>query len=524
MKKIVWLAFLCLVTSDALAVVDDSAGSTDVCVAQMTESDCYGADWHCWWNITNTVTDTGTCLKCPNTEWSSFFPDGTASLVKEMMRILASEPITNGNNSTVYPLFNWTYKNYCPWILTCNAGYVPSISSSGATTCVHCPSGTFSATKQAMLKPNLIQGYEYNLSTDKVTANEYGAGEAMSCTSCGVNSHSNATRTNCNCDKHYEFSFWGDENYTDDEGELNNGTDDCYAIEYFFYMHPTSTTPNTSDSRVKYTYKGSFSYNDSTGTSVNLAVPTNPAKKIFSGWYSGTNGTGQQYFKNNIASGNPINQCDTDDVCTYDANRIHLYAKYSWKTYTVKYADGSNKTETCTYNLDCVIDYTPTTTVPGGQLFKNWVYSGQAINVGDNFKTIEESQSGEFSSNQVSLSPSYTDCPAGYYCKNNVQTECDAGHYCPAGSEAQEKCPAGFYCNAGATTPTPCGAGYYCRADSVEPSPCPTGTTSTGGSKDVAGAKAITDCYVNNQTKFVDGAGREFQLPINTNTKIYIKQ
>ena len=49
---------------------------------------------------------------------------------------------------------------------------------------------------------------------------------------------------------------------------------------------------------------------------------------------------------------------------------------------------------------------------------------------------------------------------------------------------------------------------------------CPVGTTSTGGSKDGAGAKAITDCYVSDKTQFKDSSF-SFTLPITSGTVKY---
>jgi benzoyl-CoA reductase/2-hydroxyglutaryl-CoA dehydratase subunit BcrC/BadD/HgdB len=80
-----------------------------------------------------------------------------------------------------------------------------------------------------------------------------------------------------------------------------------------------------------------------------LSAPS-VVKKTFKGWFSGDETCeGQQYFENNIAQGNPIDQYDADPCKNYDANRIHLHAKYEWKQYEVEYSD-TGSLQFCKYN------------------------------------------------------------------------------------------------------------------------------------------------------------------------------
>ena len=616
MKKIVLLTFLCLVTSGALAIVGgDGTGTTGSgCTGYGTMLNCNSTSdaYTCYWGYTRDFTNGPMSYKCYECTNLPLADNILVSSYTETQPTISWLTATTEylDSSGTYREFGNT-DGFCPILVSCPAGYGlrlylnPKCSSLSAVSdcryqisCERCAMGTFdretrlvrlyapSASSDGGLYYVLGQRdytdgtSTFILDTGMVDSQMYGCG------TCGTNAHTNAAGNNCDCDDGY--------GYYDTAGRVNTtniGERNCVQRTYKIYLN-TGTSASASSRYIKYLPGTGYDldldgvYGDD-GTSLNSVVTVTVPKQNFTGWYFcpmldgiGASACGAPMWSTNsfsnsddiITTCNGIMQCSIDE---YDT--INLYRQYSWKTYTVKYDDGSNKTKTCTYNSDCKIDYTPTTTVPGGQLFKNWVYSGQAINVGDNFKTIEESQSGEFSSNQVSLSPSYTDCPAGYYCKNNVQTECDAGHYCPvktttpipcdggyycpaksasqtqcpaghycpekssepipcdggyycpAGSAAQEKCPAGFYCpvdntGVGSVTPLHCTAGHYCPAESAEMKNCPVGTTSTGGSKDVAGAKAITDCYVSNMTNFkanFEDRSFSFTLPITSGTVKY---
>ena len=615
MKKIVLLTFLCLVTSGALAIVGgDGTGTTGSgCTGYDTMLDCNSASdaYTCYWGYTRDFTNgplSYKCYECTNSLTDSVLVSSYTETQPTISWLTATTEYLD--SSGTYRAYGNT-DGFCPILVSCPAGYGlklyinPKCSALSATSdcryqisCERCAMGTFDRETRLVRLYAASTSSDYGLFyvlnqrdyTDGTSTFILDTGMADSqmygCGTCGTNAHTNAAGNNCDCDDGY--------GYYDTAGRVNTtniGERNCVQRTYKIYLN-TGTSASASSRYIKYLPGTGYDldldgvYGDD-GTSLNSVVTVTVPKQNFTGWYFcpmldgiGASACGAPMWSTNsfsnsddiITTCNGIMQCSIDE---YDT--INLYRQYSWKTYTVKYDDGSNKTKTCTYNSDCKIDYTPTTTVPGGQLFKNWVYSGQAINVGDNFKTIEQSQSGEFSSNQVSLSPSYTDCPAGYYCKNNVQTECDAGHYCPvktttpipcdggyycpaksasqtqcpaghycpekssepipcdggyycpAGSAAQEKCPAGFYCpvdntGVGSVTPLHCTAGHYCPAESAEMKNCPVGTTSTGGSKDVAGAKAITDCYVSNMTNFkanFEDRSFSFTLPITSGTVKY---
>ncbi|MBE6459459.1 MAG: hypothetical protein E7009_00550 [Alphaproteobacteria bacterium] len=604
MNKIVLLTFLCLVTSGALAVVGgDGTGTTGSgCTRYDTMLNCNSASdaYTCYWGYTRDFTNgplSYKCYECTNSLTDSVLVSSYTETQPTISWLTATTEYLD--SSGTYRAYGNT-DGFCPILVSCPADYGLKLyinskcNALNATSdcryqisCEKCSMGTFDR------ETRLVRLYAASTSSDYglfyvLNQRDYTDGtstfildtgmvdsQMYGCGTCGTNAHTNAAGNNCDCDDGY--------GYYDTAGRVNTtniGERNCVQRTYKIYLN-TGTSASTSSRYIKYLPGTGYDldldgvYGDD-GTSLNSVVTVTVPKQNFTGWYFcpmldgiGASACGAPMWSTNsfsnsddiITACNGIMQCSIDE---YDT--INLYRQYSWKNYTVKYADGSNKTETCTYNSNCEINYTPTTTVPGGQLFKNWTYSGRVINVGDNFKTIEQSQSGEFSSNQVSLSPSYTDCPAGYYCKNNVQTECDAGHYCPvktttpipcdggyycpaksasqtqcpaghycpekssepipcdggyycpAGSAAQEKCPAGFYCPEKSSEPIPCDGGYYCPADSVEPSPCPTGTTSTGGSEDVDGA--ITDCYVSKMTKFND-SGFSFTLPITSGTVKY---
>ena len=286
---------------------------------------------------------------------------------------------------------------------------------------------------------------------------------------------------------------------------------------YRFYLHPMGPSTNTTDDFVEYVYGGIFSYGDTSGDSVTLTEPT-LTKKSFVGWFSGDGScAGQQYFVNNIATGNPIDIYDNDACKNYDGNNIHLHAQYDWKNYTVSYGDTSGHTQTCTYNSSCVIDYTPTTTVPDGRLFESWTTAnGTEIKPGDDIVSLEQSTIEEFENDTFVLTPKYKNCPAGFYCQLGQQYPCDEGRFCPEDSGSQGNCPAGSFCSPDADTPQDCTPGHYCPENSSAPTKCPVGSTS------VAKAMAKTECFMTENTKFQDASGQEFKL-LKSGAKVYVK-
>lgn len=496
MKKIFFPICMCLISTGAMAVVSTPGDTTSGCTDQTTSDACYSKANNCWWNITG--TGTGECIECGFGMGAA--PDnGNATWLKEKMSVVAT--IENGT----HPLFSWNYGeyNYCPWILSCDAGYVPYMEN---FSCSQCADDTFSSDRKAILVVKSDLAYEYNLATQKVTENEYGSSSGMGCTPCGANAHSNETYTDCVCDEHYWFA-----------GGEHVGDNGCYAKIYNFYLHPSGPSTNTTDDFVSYEYKAYFSYNGNDGESVTLTEPSLD-KKSFIGWFSGgASCAGQQYFVNNIATGNPIDIYDNDACKDYDGNNIHLHAKYDWKNYTVSYGDTSGHTQTCTYNSSCVIDYTPTTTVSDGRLFESWATDiGPEIKPGDDIVSLEQSINAEFENDTFVLTPKYKNCPAGYYCQSGQQYPCDEGRLCPEGSGSQGNCPAGSFCSPDAATPQYCTPGYYCPENSSAPTKCPVGSTSE------AMATAKTKCFMTENTKFQDASGQEFKL-LKSGAKVYVK-
>jgi DNA-binding beta-propeller fold protein YncE len=81
-------------------------------------------------------------------------------------------------------------------------------------------------------------------------------------------------------------------------------------------------------------------------------------------------------------------------------------------------------------------------------------------------------------------SPSYVQCPAGYYCSSNSLTPilCPAGSYCMSGASSPTPCTApGAYCPAGSSASLVCAGGYYCPNSAVS-MPCSAGYFCLNGS------------------------------------------
>ncbi len=604
MKKIVLLAFLCVATSRAFGAVG--------CTGYDTMSSCNSSSdaLMCYWGYTRDYANgpvSYKCYECTNLPLTDHILVDSRSETQPDISLLTAktERIIDGN---YHALGNTD--GFCPILVSCPVGYglklytnllcnSSSIQSDCRyyVSCEKCGMGTFDRETRfvrvyAAGNSNdggmfYVRGERTDFDGNSIYIVETNIrdSELYGCGTCGANAHVNTAGNSCDCDDGYGYYDYAGRVSTTNVGENN-----CVPRTYKIYLNTGSTA--SSDSKyIKYRPGTGYDldldgvYGDD-GTSLDSVVSVTTPKKDFKGWYFCGCSQGMEcacdapmWTSNTIKnSDNIVDTCkkNTDFIgCSIDEyDTINLYKWWSWKNYTVKYSDGSNKTKTCRYNSDCVIDYNPTTTVPDGQLFVNWLYSSRAINVGDNIKTIEQSQSSEFSSNAIELDPAYTDCGAGYYCVAGVKnmcpggyvcrylqtsepvpcgpttycpkgssstticpagyycpekTEnpipCDPGYYCPRASGSQESCPAGYYCpvkeDGGADTPTPCGAGYYCLANASQGSLCPVGTTSDGGDADIPGATAIADCYISSETQFTDNIS-SFSLPIYAGTVKYM--
>lgn len=505
MKKIVFLAFLYFTATDAFAACSSYTSSTNC----NNDSSCY---WKAGFGQTQTGQASGSCSDCSNTR-KSF----------------------SGVLSSLYGVYNYTGSSlnsdytYCRTLYSCasnSASVKVTLSSnwSGLTganltdylnvTCEICSSGMYRNNAGVVfLDYNEIGALDLN---GNVTSLPLSAGDVFQgCGTCGANAVVNSDQTNCNCKPHYAVYNTPSSIY----GTTDIAERDCSPIIYTVYLNSTDTA-STSSPHIKYKWGVGYEldddddYNDGTDGSLSY---TEKEKQNMVGWYLSPTGSTQVFRPGALYdTTNVVTMCENALDCDTSGYIVHLYAKYSWKNYTVKYDDGSNKTKTCMYNSDCKLDYAPTTIVPDGKLFQNWQYtlSGRTYTIAQDGNIKEIEQTGEFPDNVVLLTPVYTDCQAGYYCKDNVKTECQPGTYCLAGVSAETTCSAGYYCPDTKNDPKECPAGYYCPEKSKDAQPCPPATTSGGK------AKSVADCYVSEKTKFKDKNDFIFNLPI---TAVYVK-
>lgn len=499
MNKIISLVFvfLCLVSADVMAIVGgDDTGTTTSCEGKSDMVSCNSTTdgYSCYWGYLREFTGgpmSDMCYECTNLPVTDYIKVSDETDV---------QPTITLHTAKTVQLYNGQYYQYanesgfCPIAVTCPSGYglklyrkssCSTLSSNSDCNlyiaCHKCGMGTFDReTKLLRLYSTNTNSYDLyyvkNFWTDEYM-NRTEVAEKMSldsqygCGSCGDNATVNTAGNNCDCNDGYA--------YYDAAGRAkfkNVDSHNCEKRVYRVYLN-TGTEASTSSPYIRYRVGDGYDLDKDTsfgddGTSLDSIVNISEPKKNFTGWYfcprysDMDTECGAAVFTTNAVdnSVNIVDLCDKQISCQineYDA--LNLYKKYSWKKYTVAYSDGEEKQ--CTYNSDCVVKTVPLN-VPDGQVFSHWALDGNQVDGGGNIKSIETAMTSEFVDGTAVLSAQFVDCPAGFYCTGG------------------------------------------------EENPCPVGTTSD------AGADEKTDCYISSATKFQDGSGRTFTLPIG---RVYVK-
>lgn len=361
------------------------------------------------------------------------------------------------------------YATSCPMIYNCNNGYAlnlkATVTSTGGTSysmsCDSCANNQFIYANDRIVTVETEKEWWGSSQTIKetmyyVSRNSSGyvthisSGIVLGCQTCGAYASVNASRTNCNCNMHYAYRETGTSVLETD----SVGTNACSPIEYSICFNHTSA--KECSNYIRYKYKEGYDPYDSGNYGVCpgcdlgyiMEHPTDN-RYYFDSWWSGVNGTGKQYFAGNIIyedSYNIAEECAKDSSCEIEnIDTINLYAKWLPKSYTVtynaSYADKEcGSTQTCKYFTDCIAGSgysTVKTCVNPGQTLKGWKCvsgcSDDFIAIGN---PIPEPAVGE----NIVLQAVPQDCPSGYYCQGETVYPCPMGATSDAGADSREKC------------------------------------------------------------------------------------
>ena len=355
------------------------------------------------------------------------------------------------------------YSIQCPMKYTCNSGYAVNVQVSGnglviggqtyTPVCKKCAADEWADADKFVL--NFGRDVNGNVENMWQAVSDAGAlvgtGLAnLGCKTCGSYATVNSVQTNCDCNTHYAYRETG----SSDLQVVNVKSNSCSPIEYRICFNHTSA--KECNNYIRYKYKEGYDPYDSGNYGVcpgcdlgYIMEHPNDNRYYFDSWWSGVNGTGKQYFSGNIIyedSYNIADECVKDNSCEIEnIDTINLYAKWLPKSYTVTYmASYEDKecgsTQTCKYFTDCTAGsgYSSVKTcVNPGKTLKGWkCISGctsDFIAVGN---AIPEPAVGE----NIVLQAVPQDCTPGYYCYGETKTPCPAGTTSDAGAYSREMC------------------------------------------------------------------------------------
>ncbi len=254
-----------------------------------------------------------------------------------------------------------------------------------------------------------------------------------------------------------------------------NSAGECVGKVYKIALNRNCTFCTVKEKPIYEKYNTGFSYNEPNPSSWTSAKDFKiPAEQNTSRWW------GIEFLGYYTSKSGGTQKIDKDGFLV-EPNAIQftsdqtLYARYSTgdsgtSPVTIKYYENNTDptpkyTATCNIDSNCTI-ISPTCT--SGNEFTGWKCVSGCINSNDilqpNWGPNELLQHLKLTATPltVELRPQFNQCPSGSFC--------------------------------------------YCSGTASKKDPCPIGSTSK------AGAKAKTDCYIDRNTKFINGDGSEFNL------------
>ncbi len=235
--------------------------------------------------------------------------------------------------------------------------------------------------------------------------------------------------TTCICNTGYEPESW-----------TNTAPDTCDPKTYEITVQIDPTTYNP---RAIYKYDSGIDMKDGKGFQKKLNPPENPTKQEFDKYQ--VNKTDDISDK----SGNLF--IEYLNTLVEEVNKITITLSFKWKQYTVIYNNNGNVCrDTATYNTpyqiksaETIINTCASFTYPGptqsGKEFVGWK-SDQHSGTFVAGTKLDELDTEEYTDGNVTLSPVYADCSAGWYCTSNKKEPCPNGSTSDAGADQIKDC------------------------------------------------------------------------------------
>lgn len=235
--------------------------------------------------------------------------------------------------------------------------------------------------------------------------------------------------TTCTCNTGYTPESW-----------TNTAPDTCEPKTYTISVQ---TGPTTYKTTAVYKYDSGIDMKDGKGFQKKLNPPENPTKQEFDKYQvNRTDDISDEYGNLFIEYLNTLVE---------EVNKITITLSFKWKQYTVIYNNNGNVCkDTATYNTTYQIKSAETITNPcasftypgttqSGKEFVGWKPDQHSKTFATG-AVLPELDTKEYTDGNVTLSPVYADCSAGYYCTSNKKEPCPNGSTSDAGAKQIKDC------------------------------------------------------------------------------------